>query len=194
MAKKRKVANLMALAVLATVVQRPMHRYEMASLMRARGKDRDMDIKWGSLYTVVAESRKEPTARGHRGHPAGRSARAHRVPDHRRRTRRTRRLDPRAHRRTRGRTHPVHRGAVCFGGADSAGRHRPTTTAARPADRDDRRVDGPAQAGLRRTAAVSDRGRIPDRDDAGRNRLDAIAARRTVCGHLPLPRRMAQVP
>jgi hypothetical protein len=28
MAKKRKVANLMALAVLATVLQRPMHRYE----------------------------------------------------------------------------------------------------------------------------------------------------------------------
>jgi DNA-binding PadR family transcriptional regulator len=53
MAPKRKVANLMALAVLATVVQRPMHRYEMASVMRARGKERDMDIKWGSLYTVV---------------------------------------------------------------------------------------------------------------------------------------------
>ena len=53
MADKRKVANLMALAVLATVVQRPMHRYEMASLMRARGKERDMGIKWGSLYTVV---------------------------------------------------------------------------------------------------------------------------------------------
>ncbi len=53
MAEKRKVANLMALAVLATVVQRPMHRYEMALVMRARGKDRDMNIKWGSLYTVV---------------------------------------------------------------------------------------------------------------------------------------------
>jgi DNA-binding PadR family transcriptional regulator len=53
MAEKRKVANLMALAVLATVVQRPMHRYEIASVMRARGKDRDMNIKWGSLYTVV---------------------------------------------------------------------------------------------------------------------------------------------
>jgi DNA-binding PadR family transcriptional regulator len=50
---KRKVGNLLALAVLATVVQRPMHRYEMASVMRARGKERDMDIKWGSLYTVV---------------------------------------------------------------------------------------------------------------------------------------------
>jgi DNA-binding PadR family transcriptional regulator len=55
---KRKVANLMALAVLATLVQRPMHRYEMASVMRAHGKDRDMDIKWGSLYTVVANLEK----------------------------------------------------------------------------------------------------------------------------------------
>src|ERR1700753_1627193 len=53
MAAKRQVDNLMALAVLATVVQRPMHRYEIASLMRARGKDQDMDVKWGSLYTVV---------------------------------------------------------------------------------------------------------------------------------------------
>jgi DNA-binding PadR family transcriptional regulator len=53
MAKKRRVDNLLALAVLSTVIERPMHRYEMASLMRARGKDQDMDIKWGSLYTVV---------------------------------------------------------------------------------------------------------------------------------------------
>lgn len=53
MAGRRKVDNLLALAVLATVHQRPMHRYEMASVMRARGKDQDMDIKWGSLYTVV---------------------------------------------------------------------------------------------------------------------------------------------
>jgi len=58
MAGTRKVSNLMALAVLATVVQDPMHRYEMASVMRARGKDRDIDIKWGSLYTVVANLEK----------------------------------------------------------------------------------------------------------------------------------------
>jgi DNA-binding PadR family transcriptional regulator len=53
MAENRKVANLLALAVLSTVVQRPMHRYEMASVMQARGKDRDMNVKFGSLYTVV---------------------------------------------------------------------------------------------------------------------------------------------
>jgi DNA-binding PadR family transcriptional regulator len=52
------VSNLLALAVLATVAERPMHRYEMASLMRARGKDRDMNIKWGSLYTVVSNMEK----------------------------------------------------------------------------------------------------------------------------------------
>lgn len=58
MVKKRKVDNLLALAVLATVYTRPMHRYEMASVMRARGKDQDMDIKWGSLYTVVQNMEK----------------------------------------------------------------------------------------------------------------------------------------
>src|ERR1700716_2624316 len=30
-----------------------MHPYEMASLLRTRGKEQDMNIKWGSLYTVV---------------------------------------------------------------------------------------------------------------------------------------------
>ncbi|MET0233371.1 MAG: PadR family transcriptional regulator [Kibdelosporangium sp.] len=53
MPTKRKVGNLLALAVLGTLVQRPMHPYEMASTLRARGKDDDMPIKWGSLYTVV---------------------------------------------------------------------------------------------------------------------------------------------
>jgi DNA-binding PadR family transcriptional regulator len=30
-----------------------MHRYEIAQTLRDRGKDHDMAIKWGSLYTVV---------------------------------------------------------------------------------------------------------------------------------------------
>ncbi|MFC4053269.1 PadR family transcriptional regulator [Actinomadura syzygii] len=58
MAKRRKVGNLLGLAVLSTVSARPMHPYEMASLMRARGKEHDMDIKWGSLYTVVGNLEK----------------------------------------------------------------------------------------------------------------------------------------
>jgi DNA-binding PadR family transcriptional regulator len=52
-AKRRRVNSLLALALLSTVVQRPMHPYEIASVMRARNKDQDMQIKWGSLYTVV---------------------------------------------------------------------------------------------------------------------------------------------
>ncbi|MEU6190093.1 PadR family transcriptional regulator [Nocardia sp. NPDC047038] len=51
--KKRKVDNLLALAVLSVIVDRPMHRYEIAQTLRDRGKDHDMAIKWGSLYTVV---------------------------------------------------------------------------------------------------------------------------------------------
>jgi DNA-binding PadR family transcriptional regulator len=53
MAKRRPVRNLLALAVLSVVVDRPMHPYEMAAVLRERGKDQDMPIKWGSLYTVV---------------------------------------------------------------------------------------------------------------------------------------------
>jgi len=53
MAKPRKVSNMLGLAVLSTVAIRPMHPYEIASVLRARGKDQDMKIKWGSLYTVV---------------------------------------------------------------------------------------------------------------------------------------------
>lgn len=53
MAKRRKVGNLMALAILSVVAHREMHPYEMAAALRGWGKDRDMKIKWGSLYAVV---------------------------------------------------------------------------------------------------------------------------------------------
>jgi DNA-binding PadR family transcriptional regulator len=53
-AKRRKVGNLLALALLALLMPgTPMHPYEMASVLRRTGKERDMKIKWGSLYTVV---------------------------------------------------------------------------------------------------------------------------------------------
>ncbi|HEY2060929.1 MAG TPA: PadR family transcriptional regulator, partial [Amycolatopsis sp.] len=54
MAKRRKVGNMLGLAVLSALLERPMHPYEMATVLRERGKDDDMKIKWGSLYTVVA--------------------------------------------------------------------------------------------------------------------------------------------
>jgi DNA-binding PadR family transcriptional regulator len=52
-AKRRRVGNPLALAVLSAVLQRPMHPYEMGRTLREWGKDQDMEIKWGSLYTVV---------------------------------------------------------------------------------------------------------------------------------------------
>jgi DNA-binding PadR family transcriptional regulator len=53
MAKRRKVGNLLGLQLLAMLVERPMHPYEMATELRGRGKEQDLKIQWGSLYTVV---------------------------------------------------------------------------------------------------------------------------------------------
>ena len=53
MAKRRKVGNLLALALLSLLAQKPMYPYEMAQTLRARGKDQAIKINWGSLYTVV---------------------------------------------------------------------------------------------------------------------------------------------
>ncbi len=52
------MGNVLALAVLAVVQERPAHPYEIAGVLRARGKDHDMPIKWGSLYTVVGNLEK----------------------------------------------------------------------------------------------------------------------------------------
>jgi len=52
-AKRRKVSNLLALALLSLLAQQPMYPYEMAQTLRARGKDKTININWGSLYTVV---------------------------------------------------------------------------------------------------------------------------------------------
>ena len=53
MAKRRKVTNLLALALLTLLTERPMYPYEMAAALRERGKDQAIKINWGSLYTVV---------------------------------------------------------------------------------------------------------------------------------------------
>jgi DNA-binding PadR family transcriptional regulator len=54
MAKRRKVSNLLGLALLSMLATgQSMHPYEMANLLRRTGKEQEMNIKWGSLYTVV---------------------------------------------------------------------------------------------------------------------------------------------
>jgi DNA-binding PadR family transcriptional regulator len=57
-ATRRKVGNLLALAILVLLAERPMHPYEMATLLRERGKEGHIRINWGSLYTVVANLEK----------------------------------------------------------------------------------------------------------------------------------------
>jgi DNA-binding PadR family transcriptional regulator len=49
----RTRSNPLALAVLACLVERPMHPYEMAATMRARGQHESIRLNYGSLYTVV---------------------------------------------------------------------------------------------------------------------------------------------
>lgn len=53
MANKRHASNLLALAVLALLAERPTHPYEMDFLMRTRGLEQSIKLNRGSLYTVV---------------------------------------------------------------------------------------------------------------------------------------------
>ena len=53
MASKRKVSNPLALAVMALLYERPMHPYEMVSVMRERGKHESVRLRYSSLYSVV---------------------------------------------------------------------------------------------------------------------------------------------
>jgi DNA-binding PadR family transcriptional regulator len=45
--------NPLALAVLACLVERPMHPYEMSTTMRTRAQHESIKLNYGSLYTVV---------------------------------------------------------------------------------------------------------------------------------------------
>ena len=59
MASKRKVSNPLALAVMALLYERPMHAYEMVTLMRERGKHESVRLRYSSLYSVVSALERE---------------------------------------------------------------------------------------------------------------------------------------
>ena len=59
MASERKVSNPLALAVMALLYERPMHPYEMVSLMRERGKHESVRLRYSSLYSVVEALHRE---------------------------------------------------------------------------------------------------------------------------------------
>jgi DNA-binding PadR family transcriptional regulator len=50
---RRAVSNLLALAVLSCLIERPMHPYEMSTTLRTRGKEQSIKLNYGSLYSVV---------------------------------------------------------------------------------------------------------------------------------------------
>jgi DNA-binding PadR family transcriptional regulator len=58
-ASKRKVSNPLALAVMALLYERPMHAYEMVTLMRERGKHESVRLRYNSLYSVVGALERE---------------------------------------------------------------------------------------------------------------------------------------
>src|SRR3712207_663442 len=55
MAKRRQVSNLLGLAVLAYLIQRPMHPYELSRTLRDNGDTRSIKFNHGSLYMVVQQ-------------------------------------------------------------------------------------------------------------------------------------------
>ena len=55
MPPKRKVSNLLALAVLSNLSQQPMHPYELGRNLREHGDDRSIKFNHGSLYMVVGQ-------------------------------------------------------------------------------------------------------------------------------------------
>ncbi|MDQ3833383.1 MAG: PadR family transcriptional regulator [Actinomycetota bacterium] len=53
------MSNPLALAVMALLYERPMHPYEMVSLMRERGKHESIRLRYSSLYSVVETLQRE---------------------------------------------------------------------------------------------------------------------------------------
>jgi DNA-binding PadR family transcriptional regulator len=51
--EKRKVSNLIALAVLSLLKERPMHPYEMVGVMRRRELDTVIKLNQSALYSVI---------------------------------------------------------------------------------------------------------------------------------------------
>jgi DNA-binding PadR family transcriptional regulator len=55
MTSKRKVGNLLALAVMSYLSQQPMHPYELGRTLREHGDARSIKFNHGSLYMVVGQ-------------------------------------------------------------------------------------------------------------------------------------------
>jgi DNA-binding PadR family transcriptional regulator len=63
LASKRKVSSPLALAVMALLYERPMHPYEMVTVMRERAKHEAIRLRYSSLYSVVEALQREALIR-----------------------------------------------------------------------------------------------------------------------------------
>ena len=143
----RKVANLLALAVLAYLSRAPMHPYELSKTLRAHGDDRSIKFTHGSLYMVVAAAGEGRARRRAGDQPRGAAPRAHRLRHHPRRAGRAARLAAGPGRHAAARVPGVRLGAVAGqrpaprrGGRAAAAAAGPAgRSSARPRPRPDRR-------------------------------------------------------
>src|SRR5262245_10529687 len=56
---KRKLSNLLGLAVLSLLSERPMHPYEVSSIMRQRELSSVIKLNYGSLYSTIEALQRE---------------------------------------------------------------------------------------------------------------------------------------
>ncbi|HYX50841.1 MAG TPA: PadR family transcriptional regulator [Ktedonobacteraceae bacterium] len=56
---KRKNSNLLALAVLSLLAERPMHPYEVSAVMRQRELSAVVKLNYGTLYSVIESLQRE---------------------------------------------------------------------------------------------------------------------------------------
>jgi DNA-binding PadR family transcriptional regulator len=56
---KRKISNLLALAILSLLTERPMHPYEISAVMRQRELSEVIKLNFGSLYSVIEVLQRE---------------------------------------------------------------------------------------------------------------------------------------
>ncbi|HEX7276260.1 MAG TPA: PadR family transcriptional regulator [Acidimicrobiales bacterium] len=72
MSPRKARSNPLALAVLTSVFERPMHPYEVAQTLRSRAKHESVRLNYGSLYGVVEDLEKRGLIRARETLRAGR--------------------------------------------------------------------------------------------------------------------------
>ena len=78
---KRNVSNLLGLAVLSLLTERPMHPYEMSAIMRQRDVSSAIKLNQSSLYSVIEALQREDDC-PRRNAAGGTLSRAHHLHDY----------------------------------------------------------------------------------------------------------------